>query len=127
MLFVRMFGVVEINVERIIEDGLSLLERYTVLLQICSGLFFIPLKAHESISPFLNPLPGEFGRHVALDFVAVARERAGVFDAGRRIARALDCRVVEAAACIPANLSEFAESLQAAAEADRAARNVVPA
>lgn len=52
-----MFGVVKIKVERVIKDGLGLLEGDTMLLQICSGLFFIPLETHESISPFLNPLP----------------------------------------------------------------------
>src|SRR5207237_611127 len=127
MLFVRMFGVMEINVERVIEDGLSLLERDVVLLQIGPGLFFIPLKTHESSNPFLNPLPGEFGRCVALDFLAVADECSAVFDAGGGLARAPDGGVVEAAAGVRANLAQLAEALQAASEADGAARHVVPA
>ena len=32
MLFVRMFGVMEINIERVIEDGLGLLEGDPMLL-----------------------------------------------------------------------------------------------
>src|SRR2546423_1468933 len=76
---------------------------------------------------FLNSLPGEFGRHVALDFVAVARECSAVFDAGGGLACACDGGVVEAAACVLSNLSKLGEALEAGLEADRAARHVDPA
>src|ERR1043165_986499 len=77
--------------------------------------------------PFLNSLSREFGRNVAVGLFAVADERAAVFDAGGGLARAGDCRVVETAGGVGANLAEFGEALQAGAEADRAAGNVVPA
>src|SRR5436305_15210193 len=75
----------------------------------------------------LNPLPGKFGRRVALDFRAVVRERSAVFDKGGGLARAGDGRVVEAAAGVLANLAQFAEALEAGLEADGAARHVGPA
>jgi len=47
VLFDGMVGVVEINVERVIEDGSGFLERHSVLRQISPRLLLIPLKFHE--------------------------------------------------------------------------------
>src|SRR5947209_437431 len=85
-------------------------------------LWRLVMASHSSQS-----VAGEFGRYVALDFVAVFGQRAAVFDAGSRVACAGDGRVVETAACVRANLSEFGEALQAGLETYRAARHVVPA
>ena len=52
-----MFGIVKINVEWIIKDGLRLVKGNSVLSKICRSLCFIPLKSHGSIlAPFLEYL-----------------------------------------------------------------------
>jgi len=52
MLVVGMIRVVEIDIERIIEDGLCLLKRDAVHLKVGPSLSFIPLKIHGgSIAP----------------------------------------------------------------------------
>jgi hypothetical protein len=42
-----MIGVIEINVERIIKDGLCFLKGNPVLREICCCLVIIPLKFHK--------------------------------------------------------------------------------
>src|ERR1051325_1614512 len=127
MLFERVFGVVEINIEWIVENGLGFLEGDSVLLYIVFGLIFIPLETHESRDPFSNPLPGEFGGDVALNRVARVGQPAAVFDAFGGGARALYRFVVEAARGVALDLAQLREALQAGPEADGAARDVVPA
>jgi hypothetical protein len=46
MLSVRVFQVIEINVEGVIEDGLGLLKGDSMFLQIGPGLIFVPLETH---------------------------------------------------------------------------------
>ena len=48
-----MFGIVKINVERIIKDRFCFIKGNIVLCKICSSLCFIPLKSHKLI---LTPL-----------------------------------------------------------------------
>src|ERR1700749_3369702 len=74
-----------------------------------------------------NSLTGEFGGGVAFEGVAVVVYLPVVFDAGGGGACACDGFVVEAFVGVAFDLAEFGEALEAGLEADRAARNVVPA